>query len=64
MVFNILSKFNISNGNRYITDGNDILQYTAQIYNERTSTDLNTLRTRSFQLFKRPFPGFLTILTL
>jgi len=26
--------------------------------------DLNTLRTRSFKLFKRPFPGFLTILTL
>jgi len=25
---------------------------------------LNTLRTRSFKLFKRPFPGFLTILTL
>ena len=26
--------------------------------------DLNTLRTGSFKLFKRPFPGFLTILTL
>ena len=25
---------------------------------------INTLRTRSFKLFKRPFPGFLTILTL
>ena len=25
---------------------------------------LNTLRTREFKLFKRPFPGFLTILTL
>jgi len=25
--------------------------------------DLNTLRTGSFKLFKRPFPGFLTILT-
>ena len=25
---------------------------------------LNTLRTRSFKLFKRPFLGFLTILTL
>jgi len=25
---------------------------------------LNTLRTRSFKLFKRPFPGFLTFLTL
>jgi len=24
----------------------------------------NTLRTRSFKLFKRPFPGVLTILTL
>jgi len=26
--------------------------------------DVNTLRTGSFKLFKRPFPGFLTILTL
>jgi len=26
--------------------------------------NLNTLRTGSFKLFKRPFPGFLTILTL
>jgi len=25
---------------------------------------INTLRMRSFKLFKRPFPGFLTILTL
>ena len=25
---------------------------------------LNTLRTGSFKLFKRPFPGFLTILTI
>jgi len=25
---------------------------------------VNTLRTRSFKLFKRVFPGFLTILTL
>jgi len=25
---------------------------------------LNTLRTDLFKLFKRPFPGFLTILTL
>jgi hypothetical protein len=41
MVFNILSKFSTSNGNCYITDGNDIRPHTAQIYNERTSTDLN-----------------------
>ena len=27
-------------------------------------TEFNTLRTGSFKLFKRPFPGFLTILTL
>jgi hypothetical protein len=40
MVFNILSKFNIPNGNRFITDGNDIRPQTAQIYNEPTSTDL------------------------
>ena len=26
--------------------------------------DFNTLRTELFKLFKRPFPGFLTILTL
>ena len=25
---------------------------------------VNTLRTGSFKMFKRPFPGFLTILTL
>ena len=25
---------------------------------------INTLRTESFKLFKRPFPGYLTILTL
>jgi hypothetical protein len=41
MVFNILRIFKISNGNHYITDGNDIRPHTAQIYNERTSTDLN-----------------------
>ena len=29
-----------------------------------SSTFLNTLRTGSFKLFKRPFPGLLTILTL
>ena len=29
-----------------------------------THMHLNTLRTGSFKLFKRPFPGFLTILTL
>ena len=32
--------------------------------NYHTPSDLNTLRTGSFKLFKRPFPGFLTILTL
>jgi len=30
----------------------------------RSIIDFNTLRTGSFKLFKRPFPGFLTILTL
>ena len=30
----------------------------------KTATAVNTLRTGSFKLFKRPFPGFLTILTL
>ena len=30
----------------------------------RWEDNINTLRTRSFKLFKRPFPGFLTILTL
>ena len=28
------------------------------------NTYINTLRMGSFKLFKRPFPGFLTILTL
>ena len=31
---------------------------------ERAGNDINTLRTGSFKLFKRPFPGFLTILKL
>jgi hypothetical protein len=31
---------------------------------EQCNDRLNTLRTGSFKLFKRPFPGFLTILTL
>ena len=31
---------------------------------ERCIVFVNTLRTGSFKLFKRPFPGFLTILTL
>jgi len=31
---------------------------------EQLLNDLNTLRTGSFKLFKRLFPGFLTILTL
>ena len=30
----------------------------------RETTCVNALRTRSFKLFKRPFPGILTILTL
>jgi len=30
----------------------------------RWEANINTLRTGSFKLFKRPFPGFLTILTL
>ena len=47
MVFNISSKFNISSGNRYITDGNDIRPHIAQIYNERTSTDLNLVTAKS-----------------
>ena len=32
--------------------------------NSLTKFRLNTLRTGSFKLFKRPFPEFLTILTL
>jgi len=36
---------------------------TVRLSAKRTSP-FNTLRTRSFKLFKRPFPGFLTILTL
>ena len=42
---------------------------TVVIFTYRTPTRelylaFNTLRTGSFKLFKRPFPGFLTILTL
>jgi hypothetical protein len=47
MVFNILSKFSVSNGNRYIRGGNDIRPHIAQIYNERTSTDLNLVTAKS-----------------
>ena len=44
--------------------------YTGSVFNGyvrylfHTTSALNTLRTGSFKLFKRPFPGFLTILTL
>jgi len=31
---------------------------------KRMNIHINTLRTGSFKLFKRPLPGFLTILTL
>ena len=39
---------------------------TDRVYKVLTAfnTVVNTLRTGSFKLFKRPFPGFLTILTL
>jgi hypothetical protein len=40
-------KFNISNGNRYITDCNDIWLQTAQFHNERISTDLNLVTWQS-----------------
>ena len=37
----------------------------AMIYKHlQTAIHINTLRMGSFKLFKRPFPGFLTILTL
>jgi len=46
---------------------NVCLYYCAE-YSTETGTAhrmyFNTLRTGSFKLFKRPFPGFLTILTL
>jgi len=37
---------------------------SAEIYSYVQGCKLNTLRMGSFKLFKRPFPGFLTILTL
>jgi hypothetical protein len=43
----ILREFNVRNGNRYITDVNDVGPHTAQIYNERTSTDFNLVTTES-----------------
>jgi len=46
-----VGRFLSTNINNYVSSGN----YRAYI---------NTLRTGSFKLFKRPFPGFLTILTL
>jgi len=38
--------------------------YCLHIEGSRNPGEINTLRMRSFKLFKRPFPGFLTILTL
>jgi len=35
-----------------------------QTGSDQFADSFNTLRTGSFKLFKRPFPGFLTILTL
>jgi len=32
---------------RYITDGNDIRLHTAQIYNERTSTDISLVTAKT-----------------
>jgi hypothetical protein len=32
---------------RYITDGNDVRSHTAQIYNDRTSTDLNLVTVKN-----------------
>ena len=53
-------------------DFNDMLTLTSvdfqldaqNSYSVTYNTFINTLRTRSFKLFKRPFPGLLTILTL
>ena len=39
-------------------------RYLGKSRHRAASRILNTLRTGSFKLFKRPFPGFLTILTL
>jgi len=39
-------------------------QSTQQLLHYTLFRHVNTLRTGSFKLFKRPFPGFLTILTL
>jgi hypothetical protein len=43
------------------TDGKLALKYILEV---SIKIYLNTLRTESFKLFKRLFPGFLTILTL
>jgi hypothetical protein len=44
----------------------NIIKDFYKIENKHTARKqyVNTLRTGSFKLFKRPFPGFLTILTL
>jgi len=39
-------------------------RYRRSICHQMVCMLINTLRTGSFKLFKRPFPGFLTILTL
>jgi len=58
----IWQKSQVFNVNTYAR----IWQYLAHCLMEREMipTNINTLRTGSFKLFKRPFPGFLTILTL
>jgi len=49
----------------YITEVASKLNSTSfLLYMIEKLKSLNTLRTGSFKLFKRPFPGFLTILTL
>jgi hypothetical protein len=52
----------------YVPEINNIVQnncgVTSRCYNHLGNHYINTLRTGSFKLFKRPFPGFLTILTL
>jgi hypothetical protein len=51
--------------NSFYGKGNENLQLVTGFFvHQRIVSTVNTLRTGSFKLFKRPFPGFLTILTL
>ena len=57
IVVNISIKFNIPNGDIYITEWNDIRPQTTQFYNERISTDPTIVIWQS-TVYEPPEGGF------